>query len=345
MREHDVTLIWFSDRPRPPWLGTVPSVRLEQPEGVKRLAVAEGLVKFTGRGWSAVPASLTQFLTWAFARRIVPHAPRTPLSYPQRSLATVWTAPHYITAESAHLKEEERLRRIREAWMAAVQREKEKGREQIRARNAVTQAKALAEATAAEQAARTQPPGRLWQAARVFRRGVDQALAKLADEHGIAATVGFSTGEPRYAGGVPLVDEHGVPAAVVDPDPGRVRGEAFLLLAGLLLIFPSKSDQRRFENSANIKKKHRTIDGYRTEYIETSVTGPTRAWGGRSCTCATPQLVAKIQNAEYPAEPSDQMASAAALFRAQCRTCGGRYEKPWRRTGSTPINRIGRPEK
>ncbi|MFD4862841.1 competence protein CoiA family protein [Streptomyces atratus] len=344
MRTDGVTAIWFSDRPRPPWLGTVPSVRLERPEGAKHLAVGEGLVKFTGRGWSAVPASLTQFLTWAFARRIVPHAPCTPLRYPQRSLATVWTAPHYITAETTHLEEEERRRRIHEARLAMLQREKEKKREQIRARNAVTRAKALAEATAAEQAARTQPPGRLWQVARVFRRGVDQALAKLADEHGIVATVGFSTGDPRYAGGVPLVDAHGVPAAVVDPDPGRVRGEAFLLLAGLLLIFPSKADQRRFENSANIKKKHRTIDGYRTEYVETSVTGPTRDWGSRSCACATPQLVAKIQNAEYPAEPSDQMGPAATLFRTQCRVCGGKYDKPWRRTDSTPINQTSRPE-
>jgi hypothetical protein len=228
--------------------------------------------------------------------------------------------------------------------VAALQREKEKKRETIRARNAVSRAKALAEATAAETAARTQPPDTLWQVARVFRLGVDQALAKLADEHGVVATVGFSTGDPRYAGGVPLVDEHGVPAAVFNPDPGRVRGEAFLLLAGLLLIFPSKADQRRFENAANIKKKHRPIDGYRTECVETPVTGPTRAWGSRSCTCATPRLFAQIQNAEYPAEPSDQMGSAAALFRARCRTCGGRYDKPWRRNGSTPINQTSHPE-
>lgn len=156
--------------------------------------------------------------------------------------------------------------------------------------------------------------------------------------------MGFSTGDLRYAGGVPLVDEHGVPAAVFNPDPERVRGEAFLLLAGLLLIFPSKADQRRFENAANTKKRHRPIDGYRTEYVETPVTGTTRTWGGRVCTCATPRLVAQIQNAEYPAELSDQM-GPAALFRAQCRACGGKYEKPWRRTGSTPISRTSRPEK
>ncbi|MFC8394850.1 hypothetical protein [Streptomyces sp. NPDC057238] len=53
----------------------------------------------------------------------------------------------YITAETAHLEEEEQRRRIHEAQMATLQREKR--REQIRARNAVT--RALAEATAAQQ--------------------------------------------------------------------------------------------------------------------------------------------------------------------------------------------------
>jgi len=339
MRADGVASIWFSDRPSPPWLGTVPSVRLERPDGGKLLAVAEGLVKFDGRGWRPVPASLTDFLTWTFAGRIVPHTPRTPLWYPQRALTTVWTAPHYITTETAHLEEEERQRRIREARQAAREREKEEKREKIRARNAVTRAKALAEATAAEQAARTRPPGRLQQAARIFRLGVNEAMAKLADEHGITATVGFSTGDPRYAGGVPLVDEHGAPAAVFDPNPGRVRGEAFLLLAGLLLIFSSQADQRRFENAANIKKKHRPLDGYRTEFIETPLVGPDRARGSRTCTCAVPRLVARIQNAEYPAEPSEQMGPTATSFRAECRVCGGRYAKPWRRTSNTPVPR------
>ncbi|MFJ8174352.1 hypothetical protein [Streptomyces sp. NPDC094469] len=69
MRADGVTSIWFSDRPRPPWLGTVPSVRLERPDGEKHLAVAEGLMKFESRSRKAVPASLAQFLSWAFAGR------------------------------------------------------------------------------------------------------------------------------------------------------------------------------------------------------------------------------------------------------------------------------------
>ncbi len=81
MHADGVTSIWFSDRPRPPWLGTVPSVPLERPDGEKHLTVAEGLVKFESRSWKAVPASLTQFLNWAFASRIVQHTPRTPMRY------------------------------------------------------------------------------------------------------------------------------------------------------------------------------------------------------------------------------------------------------------------------
>ncbi|MFE1765403.1 competence protein CoiA [Streptomyces angustmyceticus] len=343
MHADGVASIWFSDRPRPPWLGTVPSVRLERPDGHGDLTVAEGLVKFSDRGWSSVPASLPQFLTWAFTRHIVPHTPRTPLWYPQRSLDTVWTAPQYITAEDTHLLEEDRRRREYETRMAPLRAAHEKKRNEIRAKNALSRAKALSEATEAEQAARAAQARRLREVAIRFRTGIDLALAKLADEHGITATVGFSTGDPRYAGGVPLVDENGVPAAVFDPDPGRVRGHAFRLLAGLLLIFPSQTSQRRFEKAKKCTK-YQPIDGYQTAFVDGPPPGPARP-GPResqaragSCTCSTPQLVATIHNAVYPAEPSDQMGPGAALFRAKCRACGGKYEKPWHRTGNTPIN-------
>ncbi|MGX7760547.1 competence protein CoiA family protein [Streptomyces angustmyceticus] len=161
MHADGVASIWFSDRPRPPWLGTVPSVRLERPDGPRDLTVAEGLVKFSDRGWSSVPASLPQFLTWAFTRRIVPHAPRTPLWYPQRSLDTVWTAPQYITAEDTHLLEEDRRRREYETRMAPLRAAHEKKRDEIRAKNALSRAKALSEATEAEQAARVAQARRL----------------------------------------------------------------------------------------------------------------------------------------------------------------------------------------
>ncbi|MES4906163.1 MULTISPECIES: hypothetical protein [unclassified Streptomyces] len=57
MRADGVTSIWFSDRPRPPWLGTAPSIRLATEDTGQGLLVAEGLVKFDGRGWKPVPAS------------------------------------------------------------------------------------------------------------------------------------------------------------------------------------------------------------------------------------------------------------------------------------------------
>ncbi|MDX2963319.1 hypothetical protein [Streptomyces acidiscabies] len=341
MRTDGVASIWFSDRPRPPWLGTVPSVRLERPEGSTELAAAEGLVKFTGRGWRAVPAPLTQFLGWAFTHRIVTHTPRVPLPYPHRPLVTVWTAPQYVTAEDVHLAEEERRRREREPQLAALRAAHDKKRDEIRGKNAASRAKALSAATAAEQAARATGDGRLREAAVRFRPGIDLALAKLADEYGVTATVGFSTGDPRYAGGVPLVDEDGVTAAVFDPDPSLVFGRSFRLLAGLLLIFPGRTGRQRFQKATR-RTKYTPVDGYRTDFVDAPPAGPARSLPPTSpapaCTCTTPQLVARIQNAEYPAEPSAQMGPATALFRPWCRACGGRYEKPWRRTGNVPVD-------
>lgn len=221
MRADGVTSIWFSDRPRPPWLGTVDSVRLERPEGTKHLTVAEGLVKFESRSWKAVPASLTQFLTWAFASRIVTHTPRTPMRYPQRSLATVWTAPQYIEAEDAHLVEEERRQREYETRMAALRAAQEKKRDEIRAKNAVSRAKALAEATEAEQAARAAQTGRLREVAIRFRPGIDPALAKLADEHGVTATVGFSApATPGTPAACPSSTRTASPPPSSTPTPG-----------------------------------------------------------------------------------------------------------------------------
>ena len=72
MRADGVTSIWFSDRPRPPWLGVVPSVRLARPDDGQGLVVAEGLVKFDG-DWEAVPATLAR------VPRLGVHRPCRPL--------------------------------------------------------------------------------------------------------------------------------------------------------------------------------------------------------------------------------------------------------------------------
>ena len=152
MRADGVTSIWFSDRPRPPWLGAVPSVRLARPDDGGGPVVAEGLMKFGSGVWTAVPASLVQFLGWAFAGRIVPHSPLAGFRYPLRRLSQVWTAPHYIRAENRYLAEEG-------ARAAARLSPEERKRDEIRRKNAITWMAACAEAAEAERAARgTRPP-------------------------------------------------------------------------------------------------------------------------------------------------------------------------------------------
>jgi competence protein CoiA len=101
MRAAGVTSLWFSDRLRPPWLGTVPSVRLTRRDDGSGLVAAEGLVKFVGH-WEAVPVSLVQFLDWAFTGRIVPYRP--PVG-PDYRAGLVWTAPRYIRAFNDYLAE------------------------------------------------------------------------------------------------------------------------------------------------------------------------------------------------------------------------------------------------
>lgn len=114
MRADGVKSIWFSDRPRVPWLGVVPSVRLSRPDDDHGLVIAEGVAKFhpCSEGtyidrflhsyWEAVPATLAQFLGWAFSSAIRPHKPR------YRG-AMIWSAQRYIAEEIAAADRYERL--------------------------------------------------------------------------------------------------------------------------------------------------------------------------------------------------------------------------------------------
>jgi competence protein CoiA len=74
-----------------------------------------------------------------------------------------------------------------------------------KADDAISRAKAQSQVTTAEAAARAEQVrgARLREVAVRFRPGIDRALAKLASEYGVTATVGWSTGDARYAGGVP----------------------------------------------------------------------------------------------------------------------------------------------
>ncbi|MFJ9855660.1 competence protein CoiA family protein [Streptomyces sp. NPDC101150] len=320
MDAHDVTCCWFSDRLRPPWLGAVPSVRLVTTEG--GVAVAEGLVKFTGASWEPVPqVPLADFLRWVFTCQVFPHDPRVRLRYPQRQLAQVWTALQYIRAEEAHLwREEERQRE------AAEQRARFK-EEAARRRAAIERKK--------------------WHGKLMRRPGVDQAVEYLAREHDIAVTVGMSTTELRWGGGTPLIGPDGTPIAVLSPMSGLVRGEAFRLLAGMLVLFETAADQQRFDRNTRRRRKA-PIDGWRMEHIQASPAGkagtasasapraalPHPRRTGGPCCCAEPELTAIIQGRPHPAEPAEQMTPASAVYTASCRTCGGTYDKPWRRASN-----------
>ena len=110
-----VKSIWFSDRPQVPWFDVVPSVRLTRPDDGHGLVVA-GLVKFRqydgesrhyvdqflGSDWERIPATLVQFLGWAFADVIRTYRPRY-------GGALIWTAPRYIAEYEAAADRFERL--------------------------------------------------------------------------------------------------------------------------------------------------------------------------------------------------------------------------------------------
>lgn len=154
------------------------------------------------------------------------------------------------------------LRRI-EAQLAAGRRSQER-REEIRRKNATSRATARSEAAAAEQAARGTAKGarrrELTAGLTARRPDVMRAVALLARKYGVTVTVGWSTGDPRYAGGIPLVGADGAPAAVFDPVPRLVRGEAFLLLTGILLLFPGERCQEAFEKAMR-RTRYKPVGG------------------------------------------------------------------------------------
>lgn len=327
MRQHGVAACWFSDRPRPPWLGTVPSVRVARVQGGGPLVIMEGLVRFDGRSWRRVgPTALPDFLRWVFHGQAVPHTvnPKSSYAYEHglRGLPVAWTHPKYIAAEETHLVEEERRRLAYEAQAAIRKRRLDARKAVVREGNAASRARALRKAVKAEEAAEGMSAASALREKAERRRGVRRAVAYLSREHGLTATVGWSVADPCWAGGVPLVDGEGVPVAVFNPSRRLLRGQAYLLLAGMLLLFGDELALKHFSRYAYGAPK-RPKD-QRTEVVKLDF-----------CACETPELVAKIEGREFPAQPSDSFGPAAALYLAQCQVCGGAYKLPWRRAAPT----------
>ena len=184
MRADGVTSIWFGGRARPPWLGTVPSVRLTWQDDSPCLIIAEGLMRFDGRRWNAVPATLVEFLGWVFTRRILPHRPSADFRSPLTPLAQVWTAQRYMRAETKHLADQE-------ARAVARMSAEERKRDEIRRKNLLTWITACSAAATAERAARGTAEGagrRVWA---VQRPGVRQLPGLLADNYDVTVFCGL----------------------------------------------------------------------------------------------------------------------------------------------------------
>ena len=248
MAADGVSSIWFSDRPAPPWLGAVPSVRLTRASDSEDLVIAGGLEKWNGGFWEAVPATLAQFLDWAFTGQIVASAPRW------RDSGLIWTAPRYLRAFGEYVAELERqsARPPRREWT----------QEQITAaRN-----RARLEAARAELAARRHPAAEVASRRELAARRpeVAQAVAQLA-QRGKIASVGWSIGETRYAG-IPLVNADGWLAAILDPDPRRIGQQQYALHAGTLLLFTSEDRQARFIRAMK-DYDPKPLDGWKTDHV------------------------------------------------------------------------------
>jgi hypothetical protein len=274
-----VKSVWFSDRPRPPWLDVVPSVRLTRPDDGQGLVIAGGLGKFRhysggsyadkflGSYWEPVPATLAQFLSWTFAGAIRPYR----LRYGD---AVIWTAQRYIDEYEAAADRFERihaaLQRARSQRRAEEEEDRRRERlsrqEEIARKNAASRATALAQAAAAEQAARGTAEGARRREQAAQRLDVTQAIDLLAREYNVTADVGWSAGDPRYAGGVPLFDAYGL-IAVLDPVPRLFCSHAFLLLAGTLLLFPAKWRQDLFVKAMG-RTRYQPVGGYRTDFVD-----------------------------------------------------------------------------
>jgi len=123
-------------------------------------------------------------------------------------------------------------------------------------------------------------------------------VAYLAREHHITVTVGMSTTEWRWGGGTALIGPGGTPVAVLSPVSGLVRGEAFRLLAGMLLLFETTAEQQRFDRNTRRRRKV-PIDGWRMEHIRRRWPRPRRPRPGR-----------------LPHSPSARTARAAARNRS-----------------------------
>ncbi|MGW1886884.1 competence protein CoiA family protein [Streptomyces sp. NPDC001970] len=261
MAADGVASVWFSDRPRPPWLGVVPSVRLTA--GENGLAAVEGLAHFAHPTWRPQgPVPIAQFMNWLFTGHIVSHRPRVAMTHTARPLATVWTTEAHIRLEKSYTdwqeqqklkaaesaKRQEERRQLRKELATAHERDEEELRrdeqQQLQAEDrrqwACQRARDLELSARADHTrlALVRHSGSL--------PGIQRAIVRLAREHRVPVAIGWSVGESRYAGGMPLVADDGTLLGVFDPLPTHSTACIFLGDVGARMIFPTKERRARF---------------------------------------------------------------------------------------------------
>ncbi|MGW2721153.1 competence protein CoiA family protein [Streptomyces sp. NPDC001492] len=249
MRADGVSSIWFSDRRRPPWLGQVPSVRVESADGA--LVVAEGLAKFHDGQWEAGPqVPIAEFLRWVFAGRVVAHRRKAPVRSPLAARPMLWTAPQYTREEAAHLEAEEvrkqaqreegrrRLEEARARWDQEQERSRRKDRERAGVRG---EHEAAVQALLKRQAALEKPA--------FYFVHQETGTYPFIPNHGTPA---FAMGIPVYLGLKPY--------GVICPVASRVAAVRDRL-AKLVVFVASERERRRIAAQARPGQRIQVLDG------------------------------------------------------------------------------------
>ncbi|MFB6984647.1 competence protein CoiA family protein [Streptomyces sp. NPDC056297] len=279
MAADGVFSVWFSDRPRPPWLGIVPSVRLAA--GEDGLAAVEGLARFAHPSWwPQVPVSIAQFMDWLFTNQILSHRPRAAMTHTARPLAAVWTTEAHIRAERSYTdgqeqqkrqaaesaRREEDRRRLRAELRAARERDEKELRRDEQQRQEAEERRQWARqaARSIELIARTDPTRPALARHSATLPGIQRAIARLTQEHWVPVSVGCSVGDSRYASGVPLVDDDGTLLGVFDPLPAHSTACVFLRDVGARLIFPAEERRARF---ISLLRQELPVLDYRTAVV------------------------------------------------------------------------------
>lgn len=159
-----IDVCWVSSGSRPPWMGIVPSIRVQEPDGEQPWTVSDDVARFdyTAGAWCVVSVGLTQFISWLLREKVLVHAVRRRyrriwLEISERYVRrqTIWTTQRSLDEEARHEAMRQR-QEARKRQREQEQREADQRRQQeAEARRAEAQRQREIE-QAAERARREQ---------------------------------------------------------------------------------------------------------------------------------------------------------------------------------------------